>query len=321
MRYADFGVLHRNELSGALTGLTRVRRFQQDDAHIFCMVSQIKAEVAGVLDMISTVYKYFGMTFALKLSTRPENALGDMAVWDMAEEYMTEALNDFKAKTGHSWSLNPATAPSMAPRSTWPRLQAAAPVRDRPARLRPADALRPHLPAAAQGGRRRQRGRGGGLSERPVMIHRAVLGSVERMIAILTEHYAGKWPFFPCRARHGSQEQAVRGGQAVEVQRRSARRASLSTRSSRGAHSTRWCARRSSRRPTTFWSSAARRRRTRRSTCARDNAVHGVKSVDEMTADFRRMADEHTLDVNLEVAKASQRAARWRARTPTLNGW
>ena len=115
-RVADFGVLHRNELSGALTGLTRVRRFQQDDAHIFCMVSQIKSEVAGVLDMISTVYDFFGMTFALKLSTRPENYLGEVETWDKAEAYMTEALNDFKAKTGHSWSLNPGDGAFYGPK-------------------------------------------------------------------------------------------------------------------------------------------------------------------------------------------------------------
>ena len=70
MRLADFGVLHRNELSGALTGLTRVRRFQQDDGHIYCTVAQIKQEVANVLDMIRTVYGFLEMTFMLKLSTR-----------------------------------------------------------------------------------------------------------------------------------------------------------------------------------------------------------------------------------------------------------
>ena len=117
MRFADFGVLHRNELSGALTGLTRVRRFQQDDAHIFCTVAQIKSEVAGVLDMISTVYKFFGMTFALKLSTRPENALGDPETWDKAEAFMTEALNEFKGY-GHPWSLNPGDGAFTDPRST-----------------------------------------------------------------------------------------------------------------------------------------------------------------------------------------------------------
>ena len=116
MRYADFGVLHRNELSGALTGLTRVRRFQQDDAHIFCMVSQIKSEVANVLDMIATVYKFFGMTFRLKLSTKPENALGDAETWDKAEAYMTEALDEFKEATGHPWSLNPGDGAFYGPK-------------------------------------------------------------------------------------------------------------------------------------------------------------------------------------------------------------
>ena len=78
--------------AGALTGLTHVRRFQQDDGHIFCMVSQIKQEVANVLDMIATVYKYLGMTFSLKLSTKPKNALGDPETWVKAEQFMEEAL-------------------------------------------------------------------------------------------------------------------------------------------------------------------------------------------------------------------------------------
>lgn len=93
-----------------------VRRFQQDDAHIFCMVSQIKDEVAGALDMIATVYKFFGMNFALKLSTRPESALGDIEIWDKAEALMTEALNEFKAKTGQAWSLNPGDGAFYGPK-------------------------------------------------------------------------------------------------------------------------------------------------------------------------------------------------------------
>jgi threonyl-tRNA synthetase len=71
---ADFGVLHRNEFSGALTGLTRVRRFQQDDAHIFCRPDQIKAEVAGVIDFVNHIYGIFGFQFELDLSTRPKKA-------------------------------------------------------------------------------------------------------------------------------------------------------------------------------------------------------------------------------------------------------
>ncbi|KAL3916740.1 MAG: hypothetical protein SGPRY_006691 [Prymnesium sp.] len=192
MRYADFGVLHRNELSGALTGLTRVRRFQQDDAHIFCTVAQIKEEVAGVLDMIASVYEFFNMKFALKLSTRPENGLGDVEVWDRAEALMTEALDEFKAKTGQSWTLNPGDGAFYGPKID----------------VQVFDALkRAHQCATVQldfvqpmrFDLRYQSGdgeAGGDGFERPVMVHRAVLGSVERMIAILTEHFAGKWPFF-----------------------------------------------------------------------------------------------------------------------------
>ena len=86
LRMADFGVLHRNELSGALSGLTRVRRFQQDDAHIFCAPDQIKSEIRGCLDFLQYVYTVFGFTFKLYLSTRPEKFLGEVAVWDNAEK-------------------------------------------------------------------------------------------------------------------------------------------------------------------------------------------------------------------------------------------
>lgn len=89
LRFADFGVLHRNELSGALTGLTRVRRFQQDDAHIFCTVEQIREEIKGCLDFLNHVYKVFGFTFNLVLSTRPEKYLGDIKIWDEAEKVST----------------------------------------------------------------------------------------------------------------------------------------------------------------------------------------------------------------------------------------
>merc|ERR1712159_655446 len=95
MRYADFGVLHRNELSGALSGLTRVRRFQQDDAHIFCTQSQVAKEVLGVLKFMEYVYDIFGMSFTLMLSTRPDTAIGDSALWDEAEAALAEALKEF----------------------------------------------------------------------------------------------------------------------------------------------------------------------------------------------------------------------------------
>ncbi len=86
IRYADFGVLHRNELSGALSGLTRVRRFQQDDAHIYCREDQIESEVFGALNFMKDVYDTFGMSYKLALSTRPKKALGEKDLWDKAEK-------------------------------------------------------------------------------------------------------------------------------------------------------------------------------------------------------------------------------------------
>ena len=83
---ADFGVLHRNEISGALSGLTRVRRFQQDDAHHFCTPEQIMQEVLGCLDFLDYIYGSFDFNFELELSTRPEKFLGEVEQWDLAEE-------------------------------------------------------------------------------------------------------------------------------------------------------------------------------------------------------------------------------------------
>jgi threonyl-tRNA synthetase len=112
LRMADFGVLHRNEYSGALTGLTRVRRFQQDDAHIFCRFDQIKQEVADALDFMQHTYGIFGFTFELDLSTRPKKALGSIDLWNKAEAMMTEALNAF----GKPWKINPGDGAFYGPK-------------------------------------------------------------------------------------------------------------------------------------------------------------------------------------------------------------
>merc|ERR1712013_407373 len=155
LRMADFGVLHRNELSGALTGLTRVRRFQQDDAHIFCMPEQIRSEMQGCLDFLKHVYSIFGFTYQLRLSTRPEKFLGDIEVWDKAEADLSASLDG----AGLPWKLNPGDGAFYGPKIDITLL----------------DALE---------------------RQHPVMIHRAILGSVERMTAILTENFGGKWPFW-----------------------------------------------------------------------------------------------------------------------------
>ena len=119
LRIADFGVLHRNELSGTLGGLTRVRRFQQDDGHIFCMDEQVKQEVDNYLALLKEVYSVFGFEYALKLSTRPEKYIGDISLWDRAEEMLENALVEFTGKQAGEkggWELNPADGAFYGPK-------------------------------------------------------------------------------------------------------------------------------------------------------------------------------------------------------------
>jgi threonyl-tRNA synthetase len=116
IRMADFGILHRNEASGALGGLTRVRRFQQDDTHIFCTQAQISEEITGLFDFLQTVYGNFGFLFKMKLSTRPDKFLGDVETWDLAEKRLTEALDEFSAKGNAKWELNPGDGAFYGPK-------------------------------------------------------------------------------------------------------------------------------------------------------------------------------------------------------------
>jgi threonyl-tRNA synthetase len=103
IRLADFGVLHRNELKGALTGMTRVRRFQQDDAHIFCREDQIESEITNALEFLKDIYQIFGFKFTVNLSTRPEkDYLGEVETWDKAEKQLAKALDNF----GAPWGIN-----------------------------------------------------------------------------------------------------------------------------------------------------------------------------------------------------------------------
>lgn len=115
-RVADFGVIHRNEFSGALTGLTRVRRFQQDDTHIFCTPDQVKEEIHGLFDFLKKVYGMLGFTFKLKLSTRPEKFVGDTETWNNAENQLKSALEEFAATGGSSWELNPGDGAFYGPK-------------------------------------------------------------------------------------------------------------------------------------------------------------------------------------------------------------
>lgn len=232
MRMASFGVLHRNELSGTLSGLTRVRRFQQDDAHIFCRPEQIKSEVKGALDFLYYVYKVFGFEYSVALSTRPKKAIGEKAVWDRAETALKEALNE----SGVDWSLNPGDGAFYGPKIDvrltdamrrrhqcgtiqldfqlpirfnlqykTEGLEAEEETKEESAEKKEKKAEPPKAaeekkeeaaPEAKKGEFvwKEQKVKPG--FERPVIIHRAILGSVERQVAILTEHFGGKWPFW-----------------------------------------------------------------------------------------------------------------------------
>lgn len=181
-RIADFGVLHRNEASGALTGLTRVRRFQQDDAHIFARTDQIESEVMGVLDFIEKVYGIFGFTFEAQLSTRPEKFIGNIKMWEVAENALTSCLKKLKRE----FSSEPDGAfygpkIDIQLKDSLGRKQQCATIQ-----------LDFQLPERFK----LEFTNAKGELESPVMIHRAILGSVERMIAILAESCQGKWPFW-----------------------------------------------------------------------------------------------------------------------------
>lgn len=186
-RVADFGVIHRNEFSGALSGLTRVRRFQQDDAHIFCTQDQIETEIENIFEFLKYVYGVFGFEFKMELSTRPEKYVGELKTWDAAEAKLESALN----KWGGNWELNAGDGAFYGPKidimisDALKRWHQCATVQ-----------LDFQLPNRFELEFKAKDNTDAENYERPVMIHRAILGSVERMTAILTEHFAGKWPFW-----------------------------------------------------------------------------------------------------------------------------
>jgi threonyl-tRNA synthetase len=200
-RVADFGVLHRNEASGALGGLTRVRRFQQDDAHIFCREDQIKQEIADLFDFLRELYGLLGFTYSLKLSTRPEKFMGEIETWNRAEAILKEALDDFsKQPGGVGWTLNPGDGAFYGPKidikifdsmkRAWQcatvQLDFVQPVNFNLSYVTGEVVKKDEVPT-------------GVLPPghaRPVMIHRAMAGSFERFVGILCEHFAGKWPFW-----------------------------------------------------------------------------------------------------------------------------
>ncbi|KFA48426.1 hypothetical protein S40293_00406 [Stachybotrys chartarum IBT 40293] len=204
IRYADFSPLHRNEISGALSGLTRVRRFHQDDGHIFCRPSQVEEEIKKTLDFVAVVYNVLrlGVSYRLALSTRPkDHYIGTEEEWNRAEDALKRALD----ASGKEWSVNEGDGAFYGPKIDiilkdsdgkehqtatvqldfqLPKrfelqYQAPAPEYEMRGEITKDPALLAHQGMVT-----------------PVMIHRAVLGSVERLMALLIETYNGKWPFW-----------------------------------------------------------------------------------------------------------------------------
>lgn len=183
LRYSTYDVLHRNEVSGALSGLTRVRQFQQDDCHIFLMQSQIEAEVARLAKFILDYYGTFGLTATLKYATRPEQRIGDDAMWDRAEAGLKAALE----ATGLPYEIKPGDGAFYGPKVDFD-------VTDSIGRAWQLGTIQ--LDYAAPDRFDLNYVGEDNTEHRPVVIHRAVNGSFERFIAILIEHFAGAFPLW-----------------------------------------------------------------------------------------------------------------------------
>jgi len=190
LRFSDMGRLHRNERSGTLTGLFRVRQFTQDDAHIYCRLDQLQGEITMLLEQVKDWYRPFGLEPLFKLSTRPAKSLGTDEQWQVAEQGLADALR----ANGLAFDLNPGDGTFYGPKIDVDIL----------------DALARRWQIATIQIDFQQPERFGleyidsdGQPKRPVMVHRAIFGSFERFIGILTEHYAGAFPTWlaPVQAR------------------------------------------------------------------------------------------------------------------------
>lgn len=184
LRMAEFGACHRNEASGALHGLMRVRAFTQDDAHIFCTDDQIESETKAFCDLLRSVYSDFGFSeIKVKFSDRPENRAGSDDVWDRAEEALKRATE----AAGIETSPNPGEGAFYGPKLEFVLRDAIG--RDWQCGTLQVDYVLPERLDAEYVGE-------DGNRHRPVMLHRAILGSFERFIGILIENYAGKFPLW-----------------------------------------------------------------------------------------------------------------------------
>lgn len=183
LKFFEYGVVHRHEKSGVMHGLFRVREFTQDDAHIFCMPSQIKENVLEILDFVDKIMKNFGFSYEMEISTKPEKAIGDDKVWEIATNALKEALDE----NGFKYGIDEGGGAFYGPKID----------------IKITDALKRkwqcgtiqvdfNLPSRFDLGYIDENNE----RKQPVMLHRAILGSFERFIGILIEHTAGELPFF-----------------------------------------------------------------------------------------------------------------------------
>ena len=181
LRYAELGLVHRHELSGALHGLFRVRAFTQDDAHVFMLPSQMQSELMKVIELFDRIYSQFGLKYHVELSTKPDNAMGDDAIWEAA----TEALRNAIEAKGIPYVINPGDGAFYGPKLDYH-------IEDSLGRTWQCGTIQldMNLPERFQ----IEYVGEDGQKHRPIMIHRACFGSMERFIGILTEHYAGAFP-------------------------------------------------------------------------------------------------------------------------------
>ncbi len=184
LRVGELGQVHRHEASGALNGLFRVRTFTQDDAHIFMTQDQIESEVIRLINFIDRVYSIFGLTYAIELSTRPEEKyIGELEIWNKSEK----ALEDACHKAGHKYKINPGDGAFYGPKLDFH-------IKDSLGRVWQCGTIQldMNLPERFD----LTYIDSDGSKKRPVMLHRVIFGSIERFIGILIEHYAGAFPLW-----------------------------------------------------------------------------------------------------------------------------
>ncbi len=183
MRMGEFGHVHRHEFSGALHGLFRVRAFTQDDAHVYMTPSQIQDEVIKVIDLYDKFYSLFGLSYHIELSTRPENSIGSPEIWELSEKALADAIT----ASGRTYKLNPGDGAFYGPKLDFK-------LKDAIGRIWQCGTIQldMNLPERFDISYIGEDGE----KHRPIMIHRAMYGSIERFMGILIEHYAGAFPFW-----------------------------------------------------------------------------------------------------------------------------